>query len=62
MYCAPGTSHYSFEKGASLLGLGDSSVISIEVDSNCRMNLDSKYYYNLALWNTRCAHYEYDVK
>ena len=44
VFCSPGTNHYSFEKGASLLGLGDSSVISIEVDSYCRMNLDSKYY------------------
>ena len=44
VYCSPGTNHYSYPKGATILGLGDKSVIPIEVDRNCRMNLDSKFY------------------
>ena len=42
VFCSPGTNHYSIVKGATVLGLGDSGVVSIDVDSNCRMDLDSK--------------------
>ena len=42
VYCSPGTSHYSIVKGATVLGLGDRGVVSIDVDSNSRMDLDSK--------------------
>ena len=40
--CSPGTNHYSIVKAATVLGLGNKGVVSIDVDSNCRMDLDSK--------------------
>jgi len=36
--CSTGTSHYSWPKGATLLGMGDQHIIEIHVDSNARQN------------------------
>ena len=36
----PGSRHYSWPKGAALLGLGSSNLISIPVDLDARMDMD----------------------
>ncbi|XP_065680991.1 uncharacterized protein LOC100209120 isoform X2 [Hydra vulgaris] len=38
IFC-PGTCHYSYPKAATILGLGDQSIIPLEVDRNCRVNM-----------------------
>ena len=36
---APATSHYSWPKGATILGLGEDGVIGVKVDKYCRMDM-----------------------
>jgi len=35
----PGTRHYSWDKGANILGLGRHNLVKVPVDHNCRMDL-----------------------
>lgn len=41
--CSPGTNHYSWPKGATLLGIGDKNIKEIHVDENARQSIESKY-------------------
>ena len=43
--CSPGTNHYSWPKGATLLGIGDKNIKEIHVDENARQSIESKYLY-----------------
>ena len=36
----PGSRHYSCDKGANILGIGQDNMLKIQVDENCRMNMD----------------------
>ena len=36
----PGSRHYSWDKGANILGIGRDNMLKIQVDENCRMNMD----------------------
>lgn len=38
---APASSHYSWKKGAFLLGLGDEGIWPVELDANARMSIQS---------------------
>ena len=37
---SPGTRHYSWDKGANILGLGRNNLVKVPVDQNSRMDLD----------------------
>lgn len=39
---SPGTNHYSWPKGATLLGIGQSNVIAVHVDRDARQNVVGK--------------------
>ena len=39
---SPGTNHYSWPKGATVLGLGDKNVIPINVDARARQDTECK--------------------
>ena len=36
----PGSRHYSWDKGANILGIGRENMIKIKMDENCRMNTE----------------------
>lgn len=40
---APKTQHYSLQKAANLLGIGTNYIIPVEIDENCRMDLNHLY-------------------
>ena len=40
VWICPGSRHYSWDKGANILGIGRQNLIKIPVDRNCRMNTD----------------------
>ena len=37
---SPGTRHYSWDKGANILGLGRDNLVKIPVDQHCRMDME----------------------
>lgn len=37
--CSPGTNHYSWPKGATILGMGDNNVLPVNVDKNARQDV-----------------------
>ena len=40
VWICPGSRHYSWDKGANILGIGRDNLIKIPVDRNCRMRMD----------------------
>ena len=43
---SPGTNHYSWPKSSTILGIGDSNNIHIQVDSKARQDIESKLFYS----------------
>ena len=56
--CSPGTNHYSWPKGATLLGIGDKNIKEIHVDENARQSIESKFsgVYSVLVQHTNYVH------
>ena len=48
---SPGTNHYSWPKASTVLGIGDSNIIHIQVDSKARQDIESKLF---KICETKC--------
>lgn len=47
--CSPGTNHYSWPKGATILGMGDNNVLPVNVDKNARQDVSRMYVFLVAI-------------
>ena len=56
--CSPGTNHYSWPKGATLLGIGDKNIKEIHVDEKARQSIESKFssVYSILVQHTNYVH------